>query len=274
VFERLVNLLVAPHPDADDTISNPLTPPKVEQYLEIRGAALWVEVSGRGVPLVLLHGGAHDSGIWHPYLSELGQQRTVITVDARAHGRSHDSEAPFSYDDFAQDVKCVLDEIRVDRADFVGWSDGGVVALLLASRFPALVENLVAISANFRVAGMQPGFLRWLRSATPDSFDVRLRERYERIAPDPSGFATLAGKLLALWRVQPEIARDELTRIRARTLVCAASRDLVREEHTAELAHLINGATRASIPESTHEVVRDHPDRVLPLLSEFLARYG
>ena len=89
----------------------------------------WYSVEGDGDPVVLLHGGMSDSTGWGMQTPALAE-RTVFLTDRRGHGRTPDTDAPFSYDDMADETIEFLEQVVGGPARLVGWSDGGIVALV------------------------------------------------------------------------------------------------------------------------------------------------
>jgi pimeloyl-ACP methyl ester carboxylesterase len=160
----------------------------------------------------------------------------------------------------------------VSQADFMGWSDGGVVGLDLAIHHPRLVRRLVTLGANFKPDGLNPPDVAWNRTATADSFGEGTRKAYETLAPDPSHYRAAMEKTIALWRDEPNFTRAELRSIRARVLVIAGEHDVVRREHTEELAHSIPGAALWIVPGASHSVMLEQPKKVDARVLEFLRR--
>ena len=151
----------------------------------------------------------------------------------------------------ADDMVKLLDALNVIRADVVGWSDGGIVGLDMAMRYPQRVRRLVVIGANY-----DPDGLKQLPPAVPDRGD----------------WSVLYRKVVTMWRTQPHYALAELARITAPTLVMAGEFDVVRRGHTDRLAGAIPGAEEAIILGGTHFVASQRPDAVNARIIEFLSR--
>ncbi|MDQ6908652.1 MAG: alpha/beta hydrolase, partial [Chloroflexota bacterium] len=113
-----------------------------EGYVQRDGARIWYATYGRGAPVVLLHGGLGHSGNWGyqvPALIASGYR--PILIDSRGHGRSTRDVRPYMYELMASDVLAVLDELKLDHAAVVGWSDGACIALILAAQAPTRVAG-------------------------------------------------------------------------------------------------------------------------------------
>jgi pimeloyl-ACP methyl ester carboxylesterase len=122
-----------------------------------QGAKIHYTSYGQGAPILLLHGGLSNRLSWFsqlPWLVDAG--RRVILLDTRGHGASSLGHSEFSYHLLAADAVRVLDALGIERADVIGWSDGGNIALQLARDWPRRVDRIVAISANFDPSGLLP----------------------------------------------------------------------------------------------------------------------
>ncbi|WEK08332.1 MAG: alpha/beta hydrolase [Candidatus Pseudomonas colombiensis] len=105
-------------------------------YAQVNGVKLYYTSTGQGSPVVLLHGGLANSDYWGLQVKALAAQHRVITLDSRGHGRSSRDARPFGYDLMADDVVAVLDQLKIPKADIVGWSDGAILGLDLAPASP------------------------------------------------------------------------------------------------------------------------------------------
>ena len=124
----------------------PLPNTKDQGYVEHDGARIWYATYGSGSPVILLHGGLGHSGNWGyqvPALVRSGYRAVVI--DSRGHGRSTRDVRPYTYELLASDVVAVMDALRIEKARFVGWSDGACIALILASQLPLRVAGVFSL---------------------------------------------------------------------------------------------------------------------------------
>ncbi len=240
--------------------------------LEVNGIRMYVEEHGRGPALVLLHGGVGNGRQFEKQVPAFAPRFRVIVPDLRAQGRTSDGPGPLTYHVMAEDVVALLAKLGVRRADVMGWSDGGVVGLDLAIHHPRLVRRLVTLGANFAPDGLNPPDLAWIDAASADSFGAGTREAYEKLAPDPSHYRVAMEKTIALWRDQPRFTRKELGSIRARVLVIAGEHDVVRRDHTEQLARSIPGSALWIVSGASHSVMLEQPDRVNARVLEFLGR--
>src|SRR3982074_3788329 len=122
----------------------------IGKYAEVNGIKLYYEIHGKGYPLVLLHGGLGSTQMFEPNIALLAKGRQVIAVDLQGHGRTADIDRPFSLEAMSEDIAALLQYLKIPKADVMGYSLGGGVALQIAVRHPELVNKLVLVSAAIR----------------------------------------------------------------------------------------------------------------------------
>jgi pimeloyl-ACP methyl ester carboxylesterase len=160
----------------------------------------------------------------------------------------------------AADSSALLEGLEVAQADVIGWSDGGVVALLLARDRPDLVRRVIALGANVDAG---PGEPRHLASA--DDADQA------RLTPERLGLeARFARALVAMWRSPHGISFADLGRIAAPILFIAGDRDLITLDHTVAMFRAAADAQVAVVPAAGHDVALTHPELVASLIERFL----
>src|SRR6266540_2143084 len=119
-------------------------------YAPVNGLSMYYEIHGDGPPLLLLHGAYMTIEMMGPIVPGLAESRQVIAVEQQGHGHTADIDRPISYEQMADDSAALLGYLEVERADVVGYSMGGGVALQLAVRHPAVVRKMVVASASYR----------------------------------------------------------------------------------------------------------------------------
>ncbi|MEU5110047.1 alpha/beta hydrolase [Streptomyces longwoodensis] len=241
-------------------------------YVELPGVRTWYETDGTGDPLLLLHGGLCTNDTWGAQRGDLAARFRVHLPERRAHGHTPDVEGPLSYRDMADDTAAFLDRVVGGPAHLVGWSDGAIVALLVAIARPDLVRKVVAISANFRPGPESSVTSEMFAHMTPDAPDMAMfRTMYEAVSPDgPAHWPVAAGKVLDMIRTQPDIPTADLGRITAPTLVLVGDDDLIAPEHTLALYRAVPGAELAVVPGTSHALPMEKPDLVNRLILDFL----
>jgi pimeloyl-ACP methyl ester carboxylesterase len=242
------------------------------QYVKIEGLDTWYDEAGSGSPLVLLHGGMCTNETWAAQLPVFAEQFRVIAPERRGHGHTADVPGPITYAAMASDTVGFLEQVVRAPAHLVGWSDGGIVGLLVAMARPDLVGKLVVIGSNYDAAGTVPEVDDMFAQMTPDGDEMAMfRGLYAQHSPDgPDHWPIVFAKFRELIEREPHIPVGDLGRITAPTLVIAGDDDMISIEHTAALYRAIPDSQLAIIPEASHAVVMEKPDLLNRLVLDFL----
>lgn len=242
------------------------------QYVELPGVKTWYEVDGEGDPLLLLHGGFCTNETWEPQRRDFTAKYQVFLPERRAHGHTPDVGGPLSYDDMAKDTIDFIDMVVGEPAHLVGWSDGGIVALLVAIARPELVRKLVVIGANYEASSKIPEMAEMLDHITPDDPDLEMfRVAYEAASPDGAEhWGLVVQKLVDMYRIEPNISFDDLARITVPTLVLIGDDDMSGLERTAALYRAVPNSELAVVPGTSHALLMEKPDLVNRVILDFL----
>lgn len=240
-------------------------------YISVDGVPTWHEVAGQGPAVVLLHGGFSGAAAWSaqaPALAAAGFR--VYVPERRGHAHTPDQDGPLSYGVMAEDTIAYLDLVLDGGpAHLVGWSDGAVVALLVAQRRPDLASHLVLIGQYYNSSGQLPNnpLVHWLHSQ--QAMDL-LRQGYDPLSPDgPGHFPVVYAKTVAMYDAEPELDLATFGAVTAPALVLQGDRDEVTLEHGAAVAAALPHGRLAVLP-GTHGLPLELPDVVNPLLISFL----
>jgi pimeloyl-ACP methyl ester carboxylesterase len=232
------------------------------QHIRVDDASIYCETFGAGSPVLVLHGGVGSMEDMSFQIRALAKSHFVIAVDSRGHGRSTGANGPLSYSLMSDDMVKVLDSLKINRVDVVGWSDGGIIGLDLAMRHPERIRRLVAIGANYNPDGLK---------YTPSVDEVpRIAIRYWLLAPDPAQWPALYRNVVTMWRTQPQYTLNDLGHIKAPTLVMAGEDDLIKREHTDQLAKSIPGGHESIVAGGTHSMPIEKPEIVNLKILNFL----
>jgi pimeloyl-ACP methyl ester carboxylesterase len=242
-------------------------------YLTIRRSNIYYETAGEGEPVLLLHGGFGSNEDFALQTPELAKHFRVFAFERPGHGHSADTE-PFTFDNMSACTIQFIETLNLGPANLVGWSDGAIIALLVAISRPDLVKRIVSIGGSFNPNSLTANATEWLRKATPEDFrkiEAPLVERYGSVSPDgPGHFPTIFEKTKRLWLEEPNIQPEELAKIIIPSLVMAGDRDVVTAEHTLELFRSIKNAELCIVPGTTHNLLTEKPEAVNRAIVEFL----
>ena len=268
--------------------------PTAGNYASVNGLELYYEVHGAGEPLVLLHGGVGATGMFGPVLPLLAEGRQVIAVDLQAHGRTADIDRPLSFEALADDIGGLIGQLGLRRADIMGYSLGGGVALQTAIRHPGRVRKLVLVSTPFRRDGWYAEVVAGMAQMGPEAAEpmkqTPMYQAYASIAPRPDDWPVLLTKLGELMRQDYDWSR-EAAAITAPVLIVAGDADSVRPAHTVQFFELLGGGLRdagwdragmsnsqlAILPGTTHYDIFASPAMaaaVIPFLDAPMAEAG
>ena len=211
--------------------------------LNLGSVTLHYEQQGSGPPLLLLHGNGESSAIFDKAMPLLAERFTVFAIDSRGHGGSS-PVSEYHYADMAQDVSDFIRLMQLDRPLVYGFSDGGIIALLLAIHHPELTGGIIASGVNGRPNGLK---LRCLLL-------FRLMYLFNR---DP---------LFRLMLTEPDITDDQLRAIRCQALIVAGSRDMLRQRHMRRIADLIPGGRYLLLDGETHGSYIVHSEKIARII--------
>jgi len=217
------------------------------QYAEVNGLNLYFEIHGSGRPLVLLHGGLGSGEMFGPTLPLLASHHQVVLPDLQGHGRTADIDRPIDVRLMADDIAALIDHLKLDKPDVVGYSLGGGVALQTAVKYPAKIRRLVASSANIRRDAIPAEMLaqQGQVSAAAAEFmkDTPMYQMYQQVAPRPQDFPRLLDKIGESMSKDFDLT-EEVRSLKVPTLIVAADADMAPPSHYVEVFKLLDGGLR------------------------------
>jgi len=223
------------------------TEPFRSGHLPINGLNLYHEVYGelgtsKAPPLLLIPGAFMASDSMPSWVSAFAGTRTVIIFDQQGHGRTPDTSREMSYEQFGDDAAALLRALDVERADVMGYSQGGGVALQLAIRHPALVNKLVSLSATYRQDGWYPAVVEGIKGLTAKEFaGSPVEKAFMEHTPDAKAYDTYLEKMKVLNAEDQNITDEQMRAISARTMVIIGDADGVKPEHAIKMFELRGG---------------------------------
>lgn len=236
------------------------------------GASIWYAVCGTGPAVVLLHGGLGHSGNWGyqvPALVESGRQ--VIVLDSRGHGRSTNDTDAYDYELMAGDVLAVMDELSLEQAALVGWSDGACTALITADKAPERVKGVF-----FFACCMDPGGGKeFVVTPVIDRCFKRHRQDYTAISATPDQFDEFVQDVTVMMTTEPNYTAEDLGKITVSVAVVLGEHDeFVKPEHAAYLARSLPNAELIMLADVSHFAPLQRPAPFNRELLRFLDKIG
>src|SRR4051794_2792421 len=176
----------------ETAISQSLTPGK---YARVNGIDMYYEIHGEGHPLVLIHGGGSTiKTTFGTVLPLLAKTYKVIGVELQAHGHTSDRDAPETFEQDADDVATLLQQLNISKASILGFSNGGNTAMQVAIRHPEVVDKLVIASSFYQRDGFIPGFFEGMQHASLDNMPQPLKDEFLKINPDITALKNMHDK--------------------------------------------------------------------------------
>ncbi|CAN5785862.1 alpha/beta fold hydrolase [soil metagenome] len=223
--------------------------PAAGKYQQVNGIKMYYEIYGTGTPLVLIHGNGASIISMHEQISYFSKNYQVIAVDSRSHGKTIDDGDSLSYDQIASDINVLLDSLHLDSTYIIGHSDGGIVGLVMAYRYPSKVKKLVAMSPNTR----PDSAVLYPKEEAQSKIDFT---KYEDSLK--GGFTSVKHtfKLLKLMNDYPHISNEQLASIKAPVLIMTSDHDVILLSHIIEIFNAIPGTELSVLPGSNHNAHR------------------
>ena len=217
-------------------------------FATVNGIELYYEVQSEGKPLILAHGNSEDHTIFDIAAPILAKKYTVYLVDSRGHGESTKTSNNLNYETMADDIAEFSRQLKLEKPSYYGLGDGGIIGIIVASKYPDILSNLIVSGANLNPGGIKTWarwFLRIFNFLHPTN---RFRLMLEH----------------------PNITDDELKPIKCRTLVLAGKGDMVVEEHTKYIASHVKGAELRLLDGETLVSYVVHSEKIAHIIEDFI----
>ena len=184
---------------------------------------------GQGEPLILLHGNGEECGYFVNQIDEFAKYFHVYAIDTRGHGKTPRGEAPFTIRQFVKDLAGFMDERGIEKANILGFSDGGNIAMIFAMKYPERVDRLILDGANLDAKGVKRSI----------QIPIEIGYWFAKLFAGKSEEARLHAEMLGLMVNDPNVRPEELSAITAKTLVIAGNKDMIKESQTRLIASSI-----------------------------------
>ena len=256
-------------------------------YVPANGLNYYYEIHGQGEPLLMLHGGMGNIGMFEPGLPALAAKRQVIAVDLHGHGRTALGDRPISLIDMGDDMAVILKQLGYSQVDVLGYSMGGGVAFRLAMQHPEMVRRLALVSAGFAQSGFYPELLPMQAQVGAGMAEIMkntpMYKSYMAVAPKPEDFPKLLDRMGEFMRTPYDWSED-VKKLKMPVMLIYGDSDMFRLEHVVEFYHLLGGGLKdagwqrehmsqnrlAILPDVTHYEMAmspSLPETVLPFLN-------
>ena len=238
------------------------------QYIDLRGQKIWASRSkplfGAKESVVILHGGMSQSEGFDNKLASAVKGFDVHSYDRAGHGRSPDQPGSFHFEFQFNEAVAFLEDVVKEPAHLIGYSDGGIISLMVAINRSDLVKTIALIGANYHHDAGLPPIKPW----QPDETE---RAKYSAFSPDaPETLDQKIKKMVKIWNSEPTLTKKDLKKIKCPTLVIAGDDDMMDIQHTNEIYESIKNSRLAIIPGSSHSIHKDQLNLLTTIIRQFL----
>jgi pimeloyl-ACP methyl ester carboxylesterase len=257
--------------------------PSGSGYAPVNGIKVYYEVYGEGRPIVLLHGAFMTlESNWGQLIPELSKNRKVIAIEFQGHGHSPYSDRQLSHAVLASDVEKVMDYLKIDSADVVGYSMGGAVAYKFAIQSPKRLRQLVIISSTYKSTGWLPEINNAFKSFKPEFFaNSPLHTAYDAVAPDKTKWTSFLGQMFAFAKEPFDFGDSNIAKITSPVMIIAGDNDGLDKVELAKTYQLLGGGIAADmgkmpgsqlavVPSQSHVSLMMQTATILNYLNGFL----
>ncbi|MDW8849630.1 alpha/beta hydrolase [Flavobacterium sp. MMLR14_040] len=238
----------------------------VGKFAEINGAKIYYEEYGKGEPLLLIHGNGGSIESMGNQIDYFKSKYRVIVADSRGQGKSELKTDSLTYDQITKDMEGLVNQLKLDSISIIGWSDGGIVGLQMGISGKSKIKKIVAMGANLR-----PDATAVNSWATNDVQNMRKMIVSKIKAKDTSENWNLQKQLAGLLVDQPNIATKDLSKIKAKVLIIAGDKDIIKNEHSVEIFENVPKAQLCIMPGETHFAPASSPEVFNALANKFLS---
>ena len=242
------------------------------KFLTIRGTKVYYEEYGKGVPLLMLHGGFGDISDFQKVIPRLSEKYRVIIPDAPGLGRSEYADSILSYQLLADYSSKFIDLLKLDSVYVIGWSDGGNTALILAKDRPEKVKKIIVSGANYKLDGFTKEALEECKNLTDTNWVKKELEGWIKHYQELStkNWRRYVSEGGTMWFNEQYFPKNDLEKIQASTLVVYGDKDMFTLEHGIEIRNAIKNSQFCVIPDCSHQVFYEKPELFIELALTFL----
>ena len=214
---------------------------------KVNGIELYYEKYGKGKPIILIHGNQESHEIFDKLIEKLEVNYEVFAIDSRCHGKSENPKE-ISYNLMCDDVIEFIKKLNIQKPILYGFSDGGIIGLLVAIKEPNLLSNLIISGANIN----------------PDvftTFDLLLTKLF---------YFFTRSKYIKMMLNEPNIPIEDLQKITIPVHVLAGEKDVIKLEHTKLIANNIKNSTLEIIKNENHGSYIVHSEKLYEIIKKYI----
>lgn len=266
IFALLVVASSSAHDQSNTVFKTPYGNNKaVGKYVSINGAKIYYEIYGKGDPLLLIHANSGSIRDMSHQIEYFKTKYKVVVADSRGHGKSGLNTHHLSYQQMAEDWDGLVKHLDLDPINIIGWSDGGIIGLIMGIEKRSKINKIVAMGANIRPDDTAVN--SWASNIIKER-EFKAKEMITK--GDKSRDWSLALQLYGLLLYQPNIGHSDLKKIVAPVLIMAGDRDIIKNQHTLEIFENIPNAQLSIMPGETHFTPKSNPHLFNEIVDKFL----
>lgn len=238
----------------------------VGKYAEINGAKIYYEEYGKGEPLLLIHGNGGSINSMGNQIDYFKSKYRVIIADGRGQGKSEMKTDSLTYEQITKDWEGLVNHLKLDSINIIGWSDGGIVALEMGISGKTKIKKMVTMGANLRPDSTAVN--GWAVKEVGKSKKEVLSKIKQK---DTTRNWKVEKQMLDLLGNQPNIPTKDLSKIKAKVLIMAGDEDIIKNKHSLEIYEYIPKAQLCIMPGETHFAPASNPVLFNEIANKFLA---
>ena len=218
-------------------------------YSEVNGLKMYYEIHGQGRPLVLIHGGGSTIETSFGLILPLKKKsRQIIAVEMQAHGHTNDRDTDLTFEQDADDVATLLKNLKIEKADFLGFSNGGQTTIEIALRHPRLINKIILASIFYKRSAVAPQFWEGFEGVTIDMMPQILKEGYLKANNSEAGLLNMFNKDVQRMKLFKGWTDEQMKSIKVPALVISGNNDVGSLEHTVEMHRIIPNSELVIFP--------------------------
>ena len=215
----------------------------------VNNVNLYYETFGEGQPIILLHGNQETHEIFDILIDKLKDNYKVYAIDSRCHGKS-ENPVDISYNLMCDDIIDLIKKLHIQKPILYGFSDGGIIGILIAIKEPTLLSKLIVSGAN-----ISPDVLTFWDNLITKTFYFFTRSKYIKMMLN-----------------EPNIPLSDLQKIVIPVHVIAGEKDVIKYEHTKLIADNIKNSTLEIVKGEKHGSYIIHSDKIYEIIRNYVTK--